>query len=68
MRYFFDLSKYSMDFEPDLDYVVDCIADAYVFVQQALDDDNIELAEFWQRELSIMTHGLDCWVAQHARK
>lgn len=57
-----------LHFEPDLDYVIDAIADAYVFVQEALDDNNIELAEFWQQELSILTHGLDCWVAQQTRK
>lgn len=55
-------------FEPDLDYVIDQIADAYIFVQQALDDDNLALAEFWQQELSILIHGLDCWVAHIKRK
>jgi len=55
-------------FEPDLDYVIDAIADAYVFVQEALDNNNIELAEFWQQELSILTHGLDCWVDHIKRK
>lgn len=56
------------DFEPDIDYIIDAIADAYISVQMALDDDNIELAEFWQQELSILTHGLDCWVEHTRRK
>ena len=57
-----------MDFEPDIDYIIGEIADAFIFVQDALDADNIELAEFWQRELSILTHGLECWCAQAKRK
>jgi len=53
-----------LPFHPDWDYLIDSIADAYVFIQQALDEDNIELARFWQDQLSLMTHHLDLWVRE----
>ena len=54
-------------FKPDLDFLVDQIADAYVFVNQSLDNDNIALAEYWQQQLSLLTAGLDAWVAQERK-
>ena len=55
------------NFKPDLDFLVDQIADAYVFVNQSLDNDNIALAEYWQQQLSLLTAGLDAWVAQERK-
>jgi hypothetical protein len=52
------------DFEPDLDYVVDAIADAYAYVLLAVEDNKLERAWFWQCELERLTAGLDHWVAQ----
>ena len=52
------------DFSPDWDYLIDAIADAYVFIQQAVDEDNIELARFWERELNTLTYHLDLWVRE----
>jgi len=51
-------------FQPDWDYLIDQIADAYVFVQQSLDDDNIEQARFWEHQLSLLTRHLDQWIRE----
>lgn len=52
------------DFEPDLDYVIDAIADAYDLVLRAVEANEFSRAEFWQAELELLTAGLDHWVAQ----
>lgn len=51
-------------FQPDWDYLIDQIADAYVFVQQALDRDDFDNAHFWEHQLSLLTHHLDQWMQQ----
>ena len=51
-------------FQPDWDYLIDQIADAYVYVQQSLDDDNIEQARFWEHQLSLLTRHLDQWIRE----
>jgi hypothetical protein len=53
-----------MNFQPDWDYLIDSIADAYVFVQVALDNDNIEQARFWEQQLSLLTYHLDQWMQE----
>ena len=53
-----------MNFQPDWDYLIDSIADAYVFVQQALDQDDIEAARYWEQQLSLLTHHLDLWMQE----
>ena len=52
------------NFQPDWDYLVDQIADAYVWVQQSLDNNNIEQARFWEQQLSLLTHHLDLWIRE----
>lgn len=52
-------------FTPDLDYIVDQIADAYVAVITALEADNMPLAVFWQDQLELMTAGLDHYLSQN---
>ena len=52
-------------FQPDLDYIVDQIADAYVAVITALEADNMPLAVFWQDQLELMTAGLDHYLSQN---
>jgi hypothetical protein len=51
-------------FQPDLDYVVDQIADAYACVLLAVEANELERAWFWQCELEKLTAGLDRWVTQ----
>jgi hypothetical protein len=51
-------------FSPDWDYLIDQIADAYFQVQAALDEDNMELARFWDQQLSLLTYHLDQWVRE----
>lgn len=53
-----------MNFQPDWDYLIDQIADAYVFVQESLDRDNIEQARFWEQQLSLLTYHLDQWMQE----
>ena len=51
-------------FQPDLDYVVDQIADAYACVLLAVEANELERAWFWQEQLEKLTAGLDRWVTQ----
>ena len=53
-----------MNFQPDWDYLIDQIADAYIFVQEALDRDDIDSARFWEHRLSVLTHHLDQWMQE----
>jgi hypothetical protein len=52
------------NFQPDWDYLIDQIADAYVSVQQALDQDNFDQARFWEHQLSLLTRHLDLWIRE----
>lgn len=51
-------------FQPDWDYLIDQIADAYCQVQHCLDQDRFELARFWEHQLSLLTYHLDQWVRE----
>ena len=51
-------------FEPDLDYIVDLIADAYNNVGRAIESNELDRAEFWQAELESLVHGLRCYLAR----
>ena len=53
-----------MNFQPDWDYLIDQIADAYMSVHDALDRDDFEQARFWQDQLSLLTYHLDQWMQQ----
>ena len=54
-----------MPFTPDLDYVVDLIADAYVSVIHALERDDLDSAVYWQDQLEKLTAGLDNYLSQN---
>ena len=49
-------------FEPDLDYVIDQIADHYVSVGQALEAGNLVLAQRHERELTLLVDHLRRYV------
>jgi hypothetical protein len=50
------------DFVPDLDYVIDMIADHYVSVGQALEAGNLPLAQRHERELTLLVDHLRRYV------
>ena len=53
-----------MRFEPDIDYVIDLIAFAYDSVTQALEQDDLDRAEYWQDYLELLVHNLRCYLAR----
>ena len=54
-----------MIFDPDLDYVIDSIAEAYVFIRESLADNNIERAQFWEQQLTQLVQGLEQYVREN---
>jgi len=52
------------NFQPDWDYLIDQIADAYVLVYQCVEANEFELARFWEDQLSLMTRHLDQWLRE----
>ncbi len=52
------------DFEPDWDYLIDAIADAYRLVQESLDQDRIDQACFWQDHLELLVDNLRRYLAR----
>lgn len=59
--FLFDLNI-AMTFEPDIDYVIDQIADAYLAIQVSLDNNDIDLAVFWEKQLTLLVSGLAQYV------
>lgn len=55
----------AMTFEPDIEYVIDQIADAYIAVQQSLAADDIDLAVFWEQQLTLLVRGLAQYVREN---
>lgn len=47
--------------QPDIEYIVDQIAEAYLMVLEALETDHYSQAEFWMRELEVMVSYLRQW-------
>jgi hypothetical protein len=62
--FFLFLNNVMPAFQPDWDYLIDQIADAYVSVQQALDQDDFDQARFWEHQLSLLTRHLDLWIRE----
>lgn len=54
-----------MTFAPDIEYIIDSIADAYLAIQASLDEDNIERAIFWEQQLTLLVRGLEQYVRQN---
>lgn len=50
------------DFVPDLDYVIDLVADAYCAVGQALELGDLALAQQHERELTVLVDNLRRYV------
>ena len=50
------------DFQPDLDYVIDMIADAYVAIGTALESGNLPLAQRHEAELTLLVDHLRRYV------
>lgn len=53
-----------LDFEPDIDYVIELIADAYNSVVAAAEVNDFERAEYWQAELESLVHNLRCYLSR----
>jgi hypothetical protein len=51
-------------FQPDWDYLIDQIADAYVFVYESVEANEFERARFWEHQLSLLTRHLDQWIRE----
>ena len=57
---FLFVRKYCMDCDNiDLDYVIEQIADAYTFILDSLEENDLERAQFWEQQLSLLVHHLD---------
>lgn len=52
------------NFQPDWDYLIDQIADAYVSVYEAVEANEFDRARFWEHQLSLLTHHLDQWIRE----
>ena len=52
------------NFQPDWDYLIDQIADAYVFVYESVEANEFDRARFWEDQLSLLTRHLDQWLRE----
>lgn len=66
MRCFFltGVNNCMQPFQPDWDYLIDQIADAYVFVYESVEANEFERARFWEHQLSLLTRHLDQWIRE----
>ena len=58
------LNNFMNNFQPDWDYLIDQIADAYVFVYESVEANEFDRARFWEDQLSLLTRHLDQWLRE----
>ena len=46
-------------FEPDVEYIIGEIADAYINILEALQQDNLDRAHYWEQHLTDLVRGLE---------